>query len=212
VFRDDTGQLGDIRRRLAWYPHEIRLWMIACQWQRISQEEAFVGRCAEAGDDLGSRVVAGRLVRDVMSMCFLQERRYAPYSKWFGTAFSRLDAASELGDPLRRALAAHDYPHREAALVAAYEALARRHNALGITAEVDPSARPYYGRPYRVLHSERFVSACLTRLAGTSWAQRRLTGGVDQFVDSTDVLSHGQASRALAAAVGSWAAPPVTSP
>ncbi|WP_433496777.1 hypothetical protein ACQP1K_17480 [Sphaerimonospora sp. CA-214678] len=31
--------------------------LLACQWQRRSGEEAFVGLCAEVGDDLGSALV-----------------------------------------------------------------------------------------------------------------------------------------------------------
>ena len=59
-------------------------YVLACQWKRISQEEAFVGRCGEVGDELGSAVVAARLIRDVMRLVLLIERRYPPYSKWLG--------------------------------------------------------------------------------------------------------------------------------
>ena len=52
--------------RLAWYPREVWLWQLACQWRRIAQEEPFPGRAAEAGDQLGCRVLVARLVRDVM--------------------------------------------------------------------------------------------------------------------------------------------------
>jgi hypothetical protein len=55
------------------------------------------GGTAEAGDALGSRLVAARLVRDVMRLAFILERTYAHYTKWFGTAFNRLRCASELG-------------------------------------------------------------------------------------------------------------------
>jgi hypothetical protein len=58
-----------------------------------SQEEPFVARTGDVGDELGSQVIAGRLVRALMQLCFLMERRYAPYSKWFGTGFSRLSIA-----------------------------------------------------------------------------------------------------------------------
>ncbi|HWD74857.1 MAG TPA: DUF4037 domain-containing protein, partial [Solirubrobacteraceae bacterium] len=47
------------------------------------------GRCAEAGDELGSAVVTARLARDLMRLCLLMRRRYPPYSKWLGTAFAR---------------------------------------------------------------------------------------------------------------------------
>jgi Domain of unknown function (DUF4037) len=109
VYHDDIGALTDIRARLAYYPRDIWLYLLAAQWRRIAQQEAFVGRAGEVGDDLGSALTAAMLVRDLMRLCFLMERRYAPYSKWFGTAFSRLDAAAQVGPRLRRALLAETW-------------------------------------------------------------------------------------------------------
>src|SRR6185369_1804239 len=96
VFDDGPGHLTGARDRLAYFPRAIWLYRIACQWRRIAEEQAFVGRAGQVGDDLGSRVVAGRLVRDVMRMGFLLERRYAPYAKWFGTAFARMPISEAL--------------------------------------------------------------------------------------------------------------------
>ncbi|MGM1065772.1 DUF4037 domain-containing protein [Saccharothrix sp. Mg75] len=59
----------------------------ACRWLRVSQEEAFVGRCGEVGDELGSAVVAARLVRDLVRL--LLDRRRPPCPKWPGSAFAR---------------------------------------------------------------------------------------------------------------------------
>ena len=44
------------------------------------------------GDELGSAVLGARLVESAMRLAFLMERTYAPYVKWFGTAFARLPA------------------------------------------------------------------------------------------------------------------------
>ena len=85
VFHDPRGELAAMREELAWYPDDVWLWLLACQWRRLDQEEPFVGRAAEVGDELGSRMVAARLARDVMRLAFLLERRYAPYSKWLGS-------------------------------------------------------------------------------------------------------------------------------
>jgi Domain of unknown function (DUF4037) len=82
VIHDGLGDLGRIRRALAYYPRDIWLFVLASQWQRIAHEEAFVGRCGQIGDDLGATVVAARLIRDLMRLCLLTERRYPPYSKW----------------------------------------------------------------------------------------------------------------------------------
>ena len=122
--------------------------MLAAQWQRISQEEAFVGRCGEVGDELGSAVVAARLVREIMRLCFLMERQYAPYSKWLGTAFSRLACGPALVPILRAVLRAATWQERERPLGVAYETIARMHNALGITAPLDPRTGHYHGRPF----------------------------------------------------------------
>jgi Domain of unknown function (DUF4037) len=188
VFHDGLGEVEAVREVLSWYPHDVWLWLLACQWRRIDQEEAFVGRTAEVGDELGSRLIAARLVRDMMRLCFLLERRYTPYSKWFGSAFHDLDAAAALGPPLAAALAASDYPAREEALVTAAAALARRHNALGVTEHVDETVGRFHSRPYRVLGSARFVGACLDRVSDPGLRALPLVGSVDQLGDSTDLL------------------------
>jgi hypothetical protein len=127
VFHDERGDLAAVRKALSWYPDDVWLWMLACQWRRVDQEEPFVGRAAETGDDLGSRIIATRLVREVMRLCFLLERHYAPYSKWLGSAFTRLQASEVLSESLHDALAATDYPAREAALVQSAQRLAGLH-------------------------------------------------------------------------------------
>ena len=159
VFHDPDGELAALRDQLAWYPRDVWCWLLASQWRRIAEEEPFVGRTAEVGDDLGSRLLAARLAHDVMRLCFLFERRYAPYSKWFGTAFAQLDAAREIGPLLAARWQPGRVAEREGALVAAFEGAARRHNALGLTDPVDPTAHTFYQRPFRVLGADRFVVA-----------------------------------------------------
>jgi hypothetical protein len=188
VYHDGLGELEPVRRELAWYPREVWLWQLACQWRRIGQEEHFPGRAAEAGDQLGWRVLVARLARDLMRLCFLLERRYAPYSKWLGTAFGRLDSARTVGPLLAAALAAPDWPAAEQPLVAAYRQTAIRHNQLGLTMALDPSPRPFHDRPYLVIDADRFTDACLAAMTDRSLAALAPIGAIDQFVDSTDVL------------------------
>jgi hypothetical protein len=134
-------------------------------------------------------VLAARLARDVMQLCFRLEHEYAPYPKWFGTAFARLDAAAEVGPALTRALRADTIGDRETGLVDAYEAVARRHNALGVTDAVDPTVRQFHGRPFRVLGAERFVDACLAKVTDAQLRALPMIGGVDQWSDNTDLRS-----------------------
>jgi hypothetical protein len=194
VFEDATGELNAARERLSWYPHDVWLYLLGCQWRRIDQEEPFVGRTGEVGDELGSAVITARLVRDLMRLCFLIERQYAPYSKWLGTAFARLDCAPTLLPALREALAASGWQAREAALVPAYEHVASMFNALGVTEPQEARVRYFFDRPFRVLQSGRFVEACMAK---TPLRRLGYTGGIDQLADSTDVLSIPQTARRL---------------
>ena len=195
VFHDALGELEPMRASLRWYPDDVWLWLLATQWRRLDQEEPFVGRAAEVGDELGSRLLYARLARDVMRLCFLLERRYAPYSKWLGSAFRQLHAYPAIGRALEAGLAAAGYPEREAALVEAVEEVARRHNALDITEHVEPNVRLFHGRPFRVAGSGRFAEACFDRVSDPWLRSLPPIGAIDQFVDSTDVTSYPRRAR-----------------
>lgn len=204
VHRDDDGELEAVRVALAWYPDDVWLWLLACQWRRLDQEEPFVGRAAEVGDDLGSRILAARLVRDLVRLCFLLERRYAPYSKWLGTGFRTLDAHAAVGPPLHDALAAAEYPAREDALVRAVQAAAALHNSCAITRPVDEGIGLFHGRPFRVLGSSRFVDSCLDRVDDPGLRSLPLVGAIDQLTDSADLLSEPAALRAGRVLYEAW--------
>lgn len=197
VFHDGLGQLAPARARLDWYPHDLWLHVLACQWRRVAQEEAFVGRCGEVGDELGSAVVAARLVRDLMRLCLLMNRRYPPYSKWLGSAFAATPQAGDLTPQLTAALAATDWRTRERHLSRAYETVAAQHNRLGVTEPVDPTTRPYHTRPFQVLHAGRFADALTARITDRDVRALPPVGAVDQFVDNTDLLSRPRLTRAV---------------
>lgn len=203
AFWDGTGELEPLRQALEWYPDDVWRWLVGCQWWRIDQEEPFVGRTAEVGDELGLRVVAARLARDAMRLGFLLERRYTPYTKWLGSAFARLDCASDVGPALERMLAADGFAAPESAWVAAIEALARRHNALGLTTHLEPTVRNFHSRPFRVIDAGRFATACIESVSDSWLRELPRVGAIDQLLDSTDVLSDGGVARRVAGFYGS---------
>jgi hypothetical protein len=201
IFRDDSGEITRLRAELAWYPDDVWRYRMAAQWKRIDQLEPFIGRCGEAGDDLGSQLVAMTLVRDVMKLAYLMERRYAPYPKWFGTGFARLGIASRLAPLLDAARCATTWQAREAGVVGAVAVLAEHQNGLRLTVWVDPTPRSFFGRPFQVMCSGRFADALMASVADPDVLALPLyLGGLDQYIDSTDAMN----SRGLHRAIREW--------
>lgn len=189
---DGLAELTALRARLAWYPRDVWFYLLASGWQRISQEEHLMPRAGFVGDEVGSALIGSRLVRDVMTLCFLMERVYPPFPKWFGTAFARLTCAPDLTPILRRAQFADNWKQREGALCQAYEYVAHMHNALGITDPLPEQVSSFYGRPFMVIWGARFSTALTSRITDREVqriASKGLIGGIDQWSDSTDVRS-----------------------
>jgi hypothetical protein len=202
VFHDGVGDLTRVRERFAWYPDDVWRFLLACQWLRISEEAPFVGRAAEADDELGSRVVAARLARDVMRLGLLLARRYPPYTKWLGTAFAAVPGTQRIAAALAAALGAEqDAVARQAALCDAYEAAGEWQNSLRLADPVDPSRRPFFDRPYPVVGAARFAAALLARIDDPCLTSLPAIGSIDQYVDSTAALTDPALARELMAAV-----------
>lgn len=198
VFHDGLGTLTEAKNRLSWYPRDIWLYLLACQWRRIEQEEPFMARCGDVGDELGSRLVAARLVNEIMRLCFLMERQYWPYYKWFGSAFARLQCADVLKPILDAVFKSENWKERESHLSSAYLYLAELHNSLELTEYVEPRIDSFHTRPYQVPHSERFVAALNSEIVDPRVRELPLhLGGIGQYVDSTDVLDRIHRCRAL---------------
>ena len=194
TFHDGLRRLVPYRQQLRWFPEDVWRHVLASQWMRLSQEEPFVGRCGEVGDDLGSAVVTARQVRDVMKLCLLMERVYPPYSKWLGTAFAALPCADELTPYLSDALTARNWQERELHLSRAYETAAELHNSLGLTDPLEVTVRYFHDRPFRVLDAYRFTDALVATIGDPAIRALPPVGGIDQYVDNTDLTDRSYAS------------------
>jgi hypothetical protein len=198
VFYDDSGLLTEVVERLRWYPDDIWLYLLANQWRRIDQEEPFMARCGDVGDEVGSRLVAARQVDEIMRLCFLMERQYVPYYKWFGTAFNRLDCAIELAPIFIQVFESQTWRERESQLSDAYLVVMRIQNTLGLTPFIEPEITPFFNRPYLVPHVGRFSDALHEAIQSKFLRDLpRDLGGLSQFVDSTDILSNSEVCRKL---------------
>lgn len=190
IFHDGLETLVELRERFHWYPHDLWLYLMANQWQRIDQEEPFVGRTGSLGDELGSRLIAARLIGEMMHLGFLMEKQYAPYSKWFGRAYQDLAIAAKILPIFNAVFASEDWKTRESHLSQAYLLMAEAHNNLQVTPHVAPQVSNFYSRPFLVPHSSRFVEALISQI--TDPAVKKLPphlGSLDQIVDNIDVLT-----------------------
>jgi predicted enzyme related to lactoylglutathione lyase len=196
VFHDDGGRLTAARGRLAYYPNDVWFYRIACQWARIGEEQAFVGRTGQVGDELGSRVIATRLIRDVMALGFLLERRYAPYAKWFGSGFSRLPIAAVLTPHFETALRADNWQARATSIAEAYRAAGAWQAERGI-APFAPIVGPYFERPFPTINVDDAVSSAQAAIIDPVIKALPLLGAIDQISDLTPLLVNSGLSRKL---------------
>ena len=204
VFADRTRTLAPVRAMLAWYPPDIERYVLAAGWQRLIQQMPFLGRTAESGDELGSRLLSAGLAGDVVSLAFLLSRRWAPYPKWRGTVFRSLPVAARLGPLLDAVVAASGWRDRESALAAACEVLLDVQRERGHPAPAC-AVIPFFDRPYRTLDGA-VLEGLLEGITDQDVARLPVVGSIEQWADSTDVLSSPGRRAALQAAYRTWAA------
>jgi Domain of unknown function (DUF4037) len=199
VFADRTAELAPLRAALRWYPPDIERYVLAAGWQRLSQEMPMVGRSAERGDELGSRLLSARLADGLVWLAFAVSRQWPPYAKWRGTAFQALGLAHDLAGPLAAATAAPDWRDRESGLAEACELLLNVQRAHGLPAPAS-AVTQFWDRPYRTVDDA--VPQAL--LAGITDPQvTRLpafVGSIEQWAGSVDILASPARRSALRAA------------
>jgi hypothetical protein len=163
-----------------------------------------VGRTAEAGDELGSRLLSAELAGDLVSLAFALSRRWAPYAKWRGTVFRSLPVAVRLGPLLDDAVAARGWMERENALAAACEVILGIQRERGLPAPAT-AVIPFFDRPYRTVDGA-VPRGLLSGITDQDVARLPpMVGSVEQWADSTDVLSSPGRRAGLRAAYRAWA-------
>lgn len=184
VFLDELGELTVLRDRLAFFPQDVWLYKLGVQWHRVAEERAYVGRTGSVGDEIGSSVVGARMVEHLMRIALLIERKYAPYGKWLGTAFSRLPCASDLSSNLEEVLAARKWKEREDALFRACCSLAHLQIERRVPGAIEPTAARLHDRPFRFVDSGAISAALLAAIQDHELRHRLPIGGADQFLST----------------------------
>lgn len=205
VFADQTAELAQVRARLRWYPPDIERYVLAAGWQRLSQEMPMVGRTAERGDELGSRLLSTRLAGDLMWLAFTLSRQWPPYPKWRGKAFGALSVAADLDGLLTAAAAAPHWRDRESALAGACEILLDAQRARGLPAPAS-AVIPFWDRPYRTV-DEAVSQSLLSAITDPNVSRLPAIGSIEQWVSNVGVLSSPARRAALRTTYQTWANP-----
>ena len=154
-----------------------------------------MGRAGDRGDDLGSRVIAARLVDIAMHLGFLLERQWVPYAKWRGILFARIPAMEPVSGALRATLRAETWRERQTCLAAALDELQSVQHARGLPARATATV-PFHDRPY--LHpDDRVIEDLLGTISDP--AVRKLPrgrGSIEQQTDNVALLVDPRARRA----------------
>lgn len=203
IFHDRLG-LNDIRAKLNYYPHDIRLYMMASTWQRIGQEEHLAARAWLTAQDIGCSIIISRLVRDIMWLGFLLERQYAPYAKWLEKSFTKLNCAKALMPYLSKIINSPDSKPRYENLCRAFETLAVIHNDLSITKPINSKCREWHNRPFKAIHGgeiAEIIADSIDNVEMRSILKKGLVGNIDQISDNTNVLENRSLRRDLIRAV-----------
>jgi len=206
VFTDRTAALAQVRAMLRWYPPDIERYVLAAGWQRLSQHMPMVGRTAERGDELGSRLLSARLAEDLMWLAFALSRQWPPYAKWRGSAFQALPVAADLGGPLAAAATAPDWRDRESGIADACEVLLNAQRARGLPAPASAVTR-FWDRPYRTV-DQAVQEALLTGITDPQVTGLPAgVGSIEQWTGSVDVLASPARRSALLTAYRAWTGP-----
>ncbi|CAF1221936.1 unnamed protein product [Adineta ricciae] len=196
VFHDCSRlNIARIRTQLAYYPKDVWLYLIGCCWQRIGQEEHLMCRAGQAEDELGSAIIASRLIRDVMRLTFLLEKQYCPYAKWFGTAFRRCTThGSSLEPILRQVQLAQTWQEREQYINQAYERLAlltkeKLSDIIDSTKySISSEISQFHGRPFYVINGGAIADITFAQIENAQIRQLPRIGSTDLFIDNTDAM------------------------
>ncbi len=83
IFRDDLGLVTDVRKKLAYFPEDVRLKKLAGALMLAEQASEYnYERLLSRSDTAAAQLAICEYVREVISAIFLLEKKYKPFYKW----------------------------------------------------------------------------------------------------------------------------------
>ena len=105
LYFDGYGEVTEIRKRLAYFPEDVRCKRLAGQLLLMAQAGQYnYLRCLDHGERGAAQLAVGQFVQSAVAAVFLLNRRYRPYYKWSFRALRALPRLALLADPLETLL------------------------------------------------------------------------------------------------------------
>ncbi|MHA2217080.1 MAG: DUF4037 domain-containing protein [Candidatus Hodarchaeales archaeon] len=145
-------------------------------------------RTGSIGDDLGSRIEATRLVRHIIRLLFIINKRFIPYPKWLTSIFTELDGAQELSPLLTKILNSDKWREREDLLCQSYLFLLKKQNSLEITPMIHLKPQSYHSRDQVVVDVIKIIEELNNLLKFPLSEIRYPLGSIDHFIEDTHIL------------------------
>ena len=96
VFFDNSGQFSAVRKRLGYFPEDIRLKKLAGKLLLMGQAGQYnYKRCILRGDTAAAQMAVFEFTKSALHSIYLLNKTYMPYYKW---SFKGLKGLSALGD------------------------------------------------------------------------------------------------------------------
>ena len=105
IFRDDLGLVTDIRKKLAYFPEDVRLKKLAAALMLAEQASSYnYERLLSRGDTAGAQLAICEYVKEVLSAIFLLKKQYKPFYKWQFRALNEMPEFAPLKEDLESLL------------------------------------------------------------------------------------------------------------
>ena len=171
VFRDDLGIVTDVRKKLAYFPEDVRLKKLAGALMLAEQASNHnYERLLSRGDTAGAQLAIGEYVREVISVIFLLARRYKPFYKWQFRALDDLPAYAPLIEDLESLLSTGN---------TVGEAIEKRSRIRRINAALGEAIRAEGLSDYDGLHLDAFAYCVNGKIKDPSLRNMHIMAGAE---------------------------------
>lgn len=101
IFSDPCGQISLIRKKLSYFPEDVRLKKLAGNLLLMGQAGQYnYGRCILRGESGAAQLAVFEFAKSAMHCIYLINRSYMPYYKWCFKGLENLPLLSELSQDL----------------------------------------------------------------------------------------------------------------